>query len=1274
MDNEKIKVLLIEDNPGDARLIRELLAEVEGAPFDVYHTDRLSAGLERLAQGDIDVILLDLSLPDSKGLDSLGKLHAQAPKVPIVVLSGLSDEAVAVKAVQEGAQDYLVKGSIDGGLLVRSLRYAIERHRLRVELHESEARYRLLADNVADIVWTADAEARITYVSPSIKRLLGYTVDEAMGLKIGDILTADSLEQARRFVKGQMNMRAWGMHYPPASMTLEHVRKDGSTVWAEVMLSFMQSQDGSIIGIMGATRDITGRREAEEALRHSEERYRELFENAHDIIYTHDLAGNFASINKMGEQVTGYTREEALSMNISRLLTAESLELARQMMDRKVNQGGPTRYELEIIAKDGHRVLLEVSTRLIYEGENPVGVQGIARDITERKRMEQELLCLSDAVKLSKDGMTITDLEGRIIELNEATLKMHGMDNREDLIGRLALELISAEDREMATEKMTTALAEGGLPLILEYHCIKNDGSTSLCEATISEVKDKNGEHTGYMAVVRDITERERVEEQLRRLSDAFRMSQDSIIITDPQGIVVDFNEATLKLFGVSDRTDFIGKNPADLLVLEDLGKGLASMKKAIEEGNVSALEYYIKRGDGSKLPVEVSASIFRNAKDESVGFVVVARDVTERKRMENALRESEEKHRLYFENVFDVVFSISPEGTILSISPSVERILGYKPEELTGKKMTDLGFIAPEALEQGLVDIARIFTGERMISLAVEFIHRGGTKILGEVSGAPIYSSDGKVVAAICVARDITERKRLEDELRENEERFRTVFEGSSMGIALVDFGGKILGVNPAFQQMIGYSLEEFRRLTNLEYLHPDDAMMDAKLYMDMVKGKRDHYTVDKRYIRKDRQVLWGRQNLSVVRDAEGKARYFVAIVEDITERKRMEETLRQREQGYLLLLESTFEGMIVVDAETMKVVFGNRRASKMFGFDPILGDGIGLNILDLIHPEDREAVVRGVVEDLQTLERRKKYEVRAKTRDGREIWVDALATRIEFQGRLAILLSMKDVTERKRVEEEKRRLEEQIQLAGRLAAVGELAAGVAHELNNPIAAIRGFAQLLNGRKDVDEATKKDLSTIYSEAQRVSKITQNLLTFARKHEPEKRLISMNEAVEKTLELRAHQMTMNNIELVLELDAELPLTMADSHQMQQVFLNIINNAEQAMVEAHGKGRLEVKTEKAGGLIRITFSDDGPGIPEENLERIFDPFFTTKEVGKGTGLGLSICYGLVAAHGGHIHVRSNLGGGATFVVEIPPVSEDSSSGKARVPNPRSRGMR
>jgi signal transduction histidine kinase len=234
---------------------------------------------------------------------------------------------------------------------------------------------------------------------------------------------------------------------------------------------------------------------------------------------------------------------------------------------------------------------------------------------------------------------------------------------------------------------------------------------------------------------------------------------------------------------------------------------------------------------------------------------------------------------------------------------------------------------------------------------------------------------------------------------------------------------------------------------------------------------------------------------------------------------------------------------------------------------------------------------------------------------------------------------------------------MEEQLRLAGRLAAVGELASGIAHELNNPITAVQGYAQLLAAKKDIDESVKKDLNTIYREAQRAGKITKNLLSFARSHEPEKSFISINEALEKTLELSSHQMKLHNIELEVELDRNLPGTMADFHQMQQIFVNIINNAEQAMLDAHGKGKLVVRTRRHGDMIQIVFTDNGPGIAEENLKRIFDPFFTTKGVGKGTGLGLSICYGLVEAHNGRIYARSKPGEGAAFVVEIPVVPEE-----------------
>ncbi len=755
MYNGRIRVFLIEDNPGDARLIQDLLTEAGNPLFDLGHADCLSTGLKRLAKDDIDVLLLDLSLPDSQGLDSLSKVLAKAPKVPIVVMSGLEDELVAIKAVQEGAQDYLVKGSADAKLLMRSLRYAMERQQLQVALRESESHYRLLADNVADVIWTANMKWQITYVSPSIKRLLGYTAEEMKRLAIKDILTADSLKQAGKLIRNQMDIMTPESQYPPLALMLEHVRKDGSTLWAEVMLSFLWDKDGKLSEVLGVTRDMTERKKAEEVLRQSEERYRELVENANDIIYTHDLASNFTSINKAGEQVSGYERDEVLGMNVYQILAPESEERARQMTARKVNQGGSTQYEIEIVAKDGHRVSLEVSSWIIRDGDKLVCVQGIARDITKRKEVEKEL----------------------------------------------------------------------------------------------------------------------------------------------------------------------------------------------------------------------------------------------------------------------------------------------------------------------------------------------------------------------------------------------------------------------------------------------------------------------------------------------------------------------RQREQDYLILLESTHDSIIVVDAETLKVVFGNRRFALMFGFDPGLRDAVGVNILDFLHPEDREIAIKGFAEDLYQQERRQRYDVRAKTNDGREIWVSALATRIEFQGRVAVLLSLRDVTKEKKMEEERQKLEEELLLAGRLAAVGELSAGLAHELNNPLAAIQGLAQLLTKSDDLNEAAKKDVDAIYRETQRATRITQNLLSFARKHKPERRLISLNEALEKTLELRAHQMSVNNIELSMQLQPDLPLTMADFYQMQQVFMNIIINAEQAMMEAHGRGRLLVKTRKVYAVIQITITDSGPGIPKENLKRIFDPFFTTKEVGKGTGLGLSVCYGIIHAHGGQIYARSKPGQGATFTVEIPIIPDN-----------------
>ncbi|HXI03706.1 MAG TPA: ATP-binding protein, partial [Candidatus Saccharimonadales bacterium] len=230
------------------------------------------------------------------------------------------------------------------------------------------------------------------------------------------------------------------------------------------------------------------------------------------------------------------------------------------------------------------------------------------------------------------------------------------------------------------------------------------------------------------------------------------------------------------------------------------------------------------------------------------------------------------------------------------------------------------------------------------------------------------------------------------------------------------------------------------------------------------------------------------------------------------------------------------------------------------------------------------------------------------------------------------------------------------QLVQAEKMSAVGLLVSGVAHELNNPLAGVVGFSQLLL-KEDVAERVRRGLERINKEAERCKKIVQNLQTFARKHKPEKDYIGINGILESCIDLRAYQLRVDNIKVVADLDPALPKTMADFHQLQQVFINIMVNAQQAMVAQSSGGTLTLRTRTDGGQIRVEMRDSGPGIPEEILPRLFDPFFTTKEVGQGTGLGLSICYGIIEEHRGRIYARNAPDGGAIFVVEIPVIAAE-----------------
>jgi two-component system cell cycle sensor histidine kinase/response regulator CckA len=363
----------------------------------------------------------------------------------------------------------------------------------------------------------------------------------------------------------------------------------------------------------------------------------------------------------------------------------------------------------------------------------------------------------------------------------------------------------------------------------------------------------------------------------------------------------------------------------------------------------------------------------------------------------------------------------------------------------------------------------------------------------------------------------------------------------------------------------------------------------------------------------------------------------------------------VEKRAAAFARLFEAVHEGVYIgtIGPESSSTIAANPHLKLIFGHPSDASD-------DVVCPFERDRFVDpqarvALLERLTTDGSVNDYLLRLRRADSNPVWVELTARAEAPAGdqTLRIEALVRDVSERKKLDDETRDIYHQLLQAEKMAALGQTVSGVAHELNNPLATILSWAERLSQRPTLEEPVRRGLETILSESDRAARIVRNLLTFARKRQTTRAMVDVNQVVRETLALRAYEQRVTNITVIDALAAGLPNVFADGHQMQQVLLNLVINAEQAMLSANGRGTLVVRTwhDADQESVVLEINDDGPGIPDELQPKIFDPFFTTKEVGKGTGLGLTVAYAIVQEHGGRIRVESRPGG-ASFYVELP----------------------
>lgn len=749
----------------------------------------------------------------------------------------------------------------------------------------------------------------------------------------------------------------------------------------------------------------------------------------------------------------------------------------------------------------------------------------------------------------------------------------------------------------------------------------------------------------------------EKISEGNRRFRILFENSRDAIFIRSLDGFFVDVNDAMLTLFGYS-REEMLGM-PVDR-IYRDRADRKRVEHEILSKGFLRAFEVTLTKKDRTPMHCVVDVQAWKNSSGEIQGIEGIVRDVTEEKKLKEELRASEERYRLLFEHAPIGIFHYDKKGIIIDCNEKFVDIIGSSRKALVGldmparlqdKKMLEQVMIALEGKTGFYEGRYRSITADK--------------ETPGRMITKSIMSDSGELFGAIGIVEDLTESMAYREEGRKSEERFRAVFDGAPLGVALTTLKGEIVEVNKAFEELTGYRSEKLRGMKAEEITYPDDFSEEKEIIEDLVKGIINRAQIVKRYVKKGGETVWVRLTASMLHNREGKGEYILGLVENITDRKKAREELQREKERLAVTLASIGDGVITTDTEG-KVVLINRVAEELTGWKSSEAAGRPLEeIFVIINERTRipcDNPVKKVIETGAVVGLANHTVLVAKDGTERLIADSGAPIRDEFGNISGVVLVFRDVTEAAKIEEELRK-------AQKLESIGTLAGGIAHDFNNILTSIMGSISLLKMKVDKESDLHGYLTDAEHAARQARELTQQLLTFSRGGAPVKKTVQLSGLLQDICSFSTRG---SNVKCEYEIAGDLWPVDVDMGQFSQVINNMLINAQQAMpqgglIKVAAENHVADKDEKefaphggvgfpvkpSGRYVKIQIIDHGTGISPEVLPKIFDPYYTTKE--KGSGLGLAIAYSVIKRHDGMIDVQSRPGEGTTFSIFLPASS-------------------